>query len=82
MIMRKIEYDNIPEWAIYALEYGVDNDESLDTDDRLHVSDFVKSNLSEGYTMEVLWDKYTAFDRYPAFGKPCATYNVIFWIDN
>ena len=30
MIMKKIEYDNIPEWAIYALEYGISEDMSLD----------------------------------------------------
>ena len=27
--MKKTEWDNIPEWAIYALEYGTEEDGSL-----------------------------------------------------
>ena len=82
MIMEKIEYDNIPEWAIYALEYGISDDMSLDDEHQTLVSEFIKSNFPNGYIMEVLWNKYTGFDRYPAFGKPCGTYSVNFWIDN
>ena len=82
MVMKKIKYDNIPEWAIYALEYGISEDTSLDDEHRTLVSEFIKSNFSDGYTMDVLWNQYTAFDRYPAFGKPCGTYSVNFWIDN
>lgn len=78
----KIEYDNIPEWAIYALEYGISDDMSLDDEHQTLVSEFIKSNFPNGYIMEVLWNKYTGFDRYPAFGKPCGTYSVNFWIDN
>ncbi len=78
----KIEYDNIPEWAIYALEYGISEDMSLDDVHQTLVSKFIKSNFPNGYIMEVLWNKYTGFDRYPAFGKPCGTYSVNFWIDN
>ncbi len=82
MIMKKIKYDNIPEWAIYALEYGISEDTSLDDEHRTLVSEFIKSNFPNGYIMEVMWNDHTEFDRYPAFGKPCGTYSVNFWIDN
>ena len=80
--MKKIKYDNIPEWAIYALEYGISEDTSLDDEHRTLVSEFIKSNFPNGYIMEVMWNDHTEFDRYPAFGKPCGTYIVNFWIDN
>ena len=40
-------WNNIPEWAIFALEYGIE-------------------------------EEYREFDAYPAFGKPCKTYEVTF----
>ncbi len=80
--MKSIEYDNIPEWAIYALEYGVNEDANLNDKDRRLISEFMESNFPDGYTMEVLWDEHTEFNRYPAFGEPCGTYCVNFWIDN
>lgn len=32
--MKKTEWDNIPEWAIYALEYGTEEDGSLNEEER------------------------------------------------
>lgn len=80
--MEKIEYDNIPEWAIYALEYGINEDMSLDDEHRTLVSEFIKSNFPKGYTMEIMWNNHTGFDCYPAFGKTCGTYSVISLIDS
>ena len=61
-----IVWDNIPEWALYALEYGMDEDL------------FITENFPKGYVMSVDWESYSEFDRYPAFGKPCKTYKVTF----
>ena len=49
--MEKIEYDNIPEWAIYALEYGISDDMSLDDEHQTLVSEFIKSN----FPTAILW---------------------------
>lgn len=32
--MKKTEWDNIPEWAKYALEYGTEEDGSLNEEER------------------------------------------------
>ena len=73
-----LTWDNIPEWAIYALEYGVNEDASLSDDDRSQIEEFTKSNFPNGYTFSVLWDERNEFDVCPAFGLPCATYTVDF----
>lgn len=66
-----IVWDNIPEWALYALEYGIDEDREM-------VNGFITENFPKGYVMSVDWESYSEFDRYPAFGKPCKTYKVTF----
>ena len=43
------------------------------------ITRFIAENFPNGYTMSVDWDSYKEFDRYPAFGKPCKTYKVIFY---
>ena len=43
-------WNNIPEWAIFALEYGIEEELFLTDEDK----------------------------DYPAFGKPCKTYEVTF----
>lgn len=73
-----LTWDNIPEWAIYALEYGVDNDESLSDEDRSQITEFIESNFPHGYTFSVRWNERNEFDRFTAFGLPCATYTVDF----
>lgn len=69
--MKKTGWDNIPEWAIYALEYGTEEDGSLNEKERA-------MNIPKGYTMSVNWDACNEFDRYPAFGEPCKTCKVLF----
>ena len=59
-------WNNIPEWAIFALEYGIEEELFLTDEDK------------NGYTMSVDWEAYREFDAYPAFGKPCKTYEVTF----
>ena len=80
--MKKIEYGNIPEWALYELEYGIDTNRELDDGDRAVLREFIESHFPNGYLMEVLWNEYIEFDSFPAFGKPCGTYSVNFWVDN
>ena len=73
-----IVWDNIPEWALYALEYGMDEDLFITDEDREMVTGFITENFPKGYVMSVDWESYSEFDRYPAFGKPCKTYKVTF----
>lgn len=77
-----IVWDNIPEWALYALEYGIDEDLFITDEDREMVNGFITENFPKGYVMSVDWESYNEFDRYPAFGKPCKTYKVTFVMDN
>ena len=71
------EYD-IPEWALYALEYGVDEDGSLDEDDRRLILDFQK-RFPKGYFMVIDWCDYSEFNTRPEFGLACKTYKVKFY---
>ena len=73
-----LTWDNIPEWSIYALEYGVNEDGSLSDEDRTQIEEFTKSNFPNGYTFSVRWNERNEFDIFPAFGLPCATYTVDF----
>lgn len=71
-------WDNIPEWAIFALEYGIEEELFLTNEELEMISRFIAENFPNGYTMSVDWESYKEFDRYPAFGKPCKTYTVKF----
>lgn len=75
--MEKITFDNIPVWAIYWLEYG--KDESLEEDDVKAVTHFIEENLPKGYLMDVDWES-EGFSWYPAFGLPCNTLHVDFYV--
>ena len=54
--MKQTEWDNIPEWAIYALEYGTEEDGSLNEEERAMIEKFVGTHFPKGYTMSVDWD--------------------------
>lgn len=71
-------WDNIPEWAIYALEYGIEEELFLNEEDKDMIARFIEENFPGGYTMNVDWKSCREFDSHPAFGKPCKTYRVIF----
>ena len=73
-----LTWDNIPEWAIYALEYGVNEDGSLSDEDMAQIEEFTERNFPNGYMFSVRWDERNEFNVYPAFGLPCATYTVDF----
>ena len=74
----KTVWDNIPSWAIYALEYGMEEDPILEKDEEDMIKKFISGNFPNGYTMSVDWDSRKEFNPFPAFGKPCATYKVTF----
>ena len=46
--MKKTEWDNIPEWAIYALEYGTEEDGSLNEEERAMIEKFVGTHFAKG----------------------------------
>ena len=71
-------WDNIPEWAIYSLEYGIEEDLFLTDEDKKLITKFIGENFPNGYAMSVDWESYKEFDRFPAFGKPSKTYTVRF----
>lgn len=73
-------WDNIPEWAIFALEYGIGEELFLTDEDLKMISGFIAENFPNGYTMSVDRKAYKEFDSHPAFGKPCKTYKVSFVI--
>lgn len=62
----------------FSLEYGIEEEFFLSDKDKEMITRFIAENFPNGYTMSVDWDSYKEFDRYPAFGKPCKTYKVIF----
>ena len=82
MLMNKnkgtLIWDNIPAWAIYSLEYGIEEGLFLTDEDKKLITRFIDENFPDGYTMSVDWKSYKEFDRFPAFGKPCKTYRVSF----
>ena len=71
-------WDNIPEWAIFSLEYGIEEELFLTDEDKDLITRFITEYFPNGYTMSVDWESYKEFDCYPAFGKPCKTYTVKF----
>ncbi len=75
---RTVVWDNIPEWAIFSLEYGIEEELFLTDEDKEMITGFIAENFPDGYTMSVDWESYKEFDRCPAFGKPCKTYTVNF----
>lgn len=78
MARNTVTFDNIPEWAIYALEYGGDECGALTEEDIALINAFVLENFPNGYVMDVKWDSYSEFTTHPAFGKACGTYEVDF----
>lgn len=58
-------YD-VPEWALNLLENG--EADGL-TDDEIEVAEkFIKEHFPEGFLMNVDWEDYNDFNRYPSFG--------------
>ena len=50
-------WDNIPEWAIFSLEYGTREELFLPDEDKEMITRFITENFPDGYTMSVDWDK-------------------------
>lgn len=82
MALKCKQFTDIPEWAIYALEYGTSEDPSLTKEDETQINDFVNENFPSGYYMEVDWDSYTSFCTNPRFGLATGTYTVNFYYNN
>lgn len=79
MALKCKQFTDIPEWAIYALEYGIDEDSSLSDEDKTLINEFIKTNFPKGYSMEVDWDSYTAYCKNPRFGSASGTYMINFF---
>lgn len=64
------DFYRIPTWAIYALVYGVNNDNSLSKEDLTDLLDFLESENLQYYSIESPKDidseKYFTYS--PAFG--------------
>lgn len=82
MALKCKQFTDIPEWAIYALEYGTNEDPSLTKEDEKQINDFVSENFPFGYCMEVDWHSYTSFCTNPRFGLATGTYTVNFYYNN
>ena len=77
---KTLVWDNIPEWAIFSLEYGIDEELFLSDADKEMITKFIAENFPNGYTFSVDWESFKEFDTNPAFGKACKTYKVTFCI--
>lgn len=51
-------WNNIPEWAIFALEYGIEEELFLTDEDKDLITRFIGENFPNGYTMSVDWEAY------------------------
>ena len=60
-------WDNIPEWAIYSLVYGIEEDLFLNDKEKKMITNYIGENFPNGYAMSVDWKSYKEFDRFPAF---------------
>lgn len=78
--MEKTTFEKIPVWALYALEYGTNEDGSLLDEDCDLVNDFISNNFPNGYTIDVHWNTQ-GFSYRPAFGLPCDAVTVDFYTD-
>jgi len=74
---KKVETYDIPEWAIYFLEYW--ESDGLTEEEVDMITDFVEDKFPLGYTMDVHFDDYRDLDFYPAFGQACKTVKVDFY---
>ena len=74
----KVTVLDIPSWAIWALEYGIEDDLFLTEEEEDMIIKFLESNFPNGSIITVDWDSRREFNPFPAFGKPCATYKVTF----
>lgn len=72
-------FDNVPVWALYALEYGTSEDQRLSAEDKTQINDFIAKHFPNGYYMEIDWDSMS-FDAFPAFGLPCDVVKVDFYL--
>lgn len=60
------EYD-IPEWALYAMEYGVY--EGVTEGEEELMREFFESHFPDGYVSVIDWEDYDEFNNMPAFGE-------------
>ena len=52
---KTLVWDNIPEWAIFALEYGTREELFLSDEDKKMITKFIAENFPNGYTMSPDW---------------------------
>ena len=45
---KTIVWDNIPEWAIFSLEYGIDEELFLPDEDKEMITKFIVENFPKG----------------------------------
>ncbi len=65
--MKRITFDAIPKWAIYPLEYGVNNDPLLSKESKKLINDFIHKYFPNGYSMYIKWDT-ERFSYFPDIG--------------
>lgn len=81
-MIRLVDTCGIPDWVIYALEYGVNEASGLTAEDIEAIEEFT-ARFPNGYVMDIKWDDTNEFDRYPSIDKlPCKTIKVDFYTDS
>ena len=51
---KTLVWDNIPEWAIFALEYGTREELFLSDEDKKMITKFIAENFPNGYTLSLI----------------------------
>lgn len=78
--MKYVDTYDIPEWALYALEYGTGETEGLTAEDIAQIEKFT-AQFPNGYVMDIIWEDTNDFNTFPAFGLPANTVKVDFYTD-
>src|SRR5699024_1943197 len=73
---KTLVWDNIPEWALFSLEYGIDEELFLPDEDKEMITKFIAENFPNGYTFSVDWESYNVVGINPAFREVMKTYKA------
>ena len=65
---------HIPTWALDYLEYGEHSD--INDGDLKLVKNWLEQEFSEFKMLEFAWGSINSFNKFPAFGLPCSTFNT------
>ena len=72
------QIEGIPTWALYALEYGMDEDATLSDEDRSDLDAFLAGMEARHLRYVAAYTENDGFTPYPLFGLACDTFTGTF----